>query len=106
MSRMLRSLKVRPASRKNVRLSLKRNGYASQKSLVQDIGITLATISKFLTDKPVDYAYLLAILATFQGHTNQIRRLALSMNSKTVWYRYRHDETLRYTAINSTITDS
>ncbi|AFY48171.1 WD40 repeat-containing protein [Nostoc sp. PCC 7524] len=58
---MSRSLKVSPQSLENVRASLKRNGFSSQKSLAQDMGIALATISKFLTGKPVDYGYFLEI---------------------------------------------
>ncbi|WP_272819380.1 NB-ARC domain-containing protein [Scytonema hofmannii] len=52
---MSRSLKVKPECLENVRLALKRNGYPSQKSLSQDIGLALATVSKFLNGKPVDY---------------------------------------------------
>ncbi|MBD2365428.1 pentapeptide repeat-containing protein, partial [Anabaena minutissima FACHB-250] len=58
---MSRSLKVSPECLENVRLSLKRNRYSSQKSLAQDMGIALATISKFLTGKAIDYNYFLEI---------------------------------------------
>ncbi|MCC5634180.1 hypothetical protein LC613_43040 [Nostoc sphaeroides CHAB 2801] len=58
---MSRSLKVRPECLENVRLALKRNGYPSQKSLSQDLGLALATISKFLNCKPVDYPYFCEI---------------------------------------------
>ncbi len=58
---MSRSLKVRPECLENVRLALKRNGYPSQKSLSQDLGLALATISKFLNGKAVDYPYFLEI---------------------------------------------
>ncbi|MBU7587379.1 MAG: PD40 domain-containing protein [Nostoc sp. TH1S01] len=58
---MSRSLKVRPECLENVRLALKRNGYPNQKSLSQDLGLALATISKFLNCKPVDYPYFCEI---------------------------------------------
>ncbi|MBU7585042.1 MAG: NACHT domain-containing protein [Nostoc sp. TH1S01] len=58
---MSRSLKVRPECWENVKLALKRNGYPSQKCLSQDIGLALATISKFLNGKPVDYQIFLEI---------------------------------------------
>ncbi|WP_242061256.1 hypothetical protein [Nostoc linckia] len=40
-----------------VKISLTRNGYPNQRSLAHDTGLALATVSKFLTGKPV-------------GHTN------------------------------------
>ncbi|MCC5626668.1 NB-ARC domain-containing protein, partial [Nostoc sp. CHAB 5715] len=52
---MPRSLKVRPESLEKVRLALNRNSYPNQKSLAQELGIALATVSKFLNSKPVDY---------------------------------------------------
>lgn len=58
---MSRSLKVQPKFLENVRLALQRNGYPSQKSLAQDVGLALATVSKFLTGKPVDYQIFLEI---------------------------------------------
>ncbi|MCF2151411.1 NB-ARC domain-containing protein [Desmonostoc muscorum LEGE 12446] len=54
---MSRSLKVRAECLENVRLALKRNAYPSQKSLSQELGLALGTISKFLNGKPIDYSY-------------------------------------------------
>ncbi|KYC37536.1 hypothetical protein WA1_47600 [Scytonema hofmannii PCC 7110] len=51
---MSRSLKVRPECLEKVRSALKRNGFLSQKSLAQDMGLALGTVSKFLTGKAVD----------------------------------------------------
>ncbi|WP_242059522.1 hypothetical protein [Nostoc foliaceum] len=54
---MPRSLKVRHDCMDQVKISLTRNGYPNQRSLAHDTGLALATVSKFLTGKPV-------------GHTN------------------------------------
>ncbi|MCF2150730.1 NB-ARC domain-containing protein [Desmonostoc muscorum LEGE 12446] len=52
---MPRSIKVKPEILEKVRLALKRNSYPNQTSLAQELGLALATVSKFLTGKPVDY---------------------------------------------------
>ncbi|MEH2091790.1 NB-ARC domain-containing protein [Nostoc sp.] len=54
---MPRSLKVRHECIDQVKIALTRNGYPNQRSLAHDTGLALATVSKFLTGKPV-------------GHTN------------------------------------
>ncbi|RCJ31576.1 hypothetical protein A6770_19560 [Nostoc minutum NIES-26] len=61
MLRMSRSLKVRPECLENVRLALKRNGFSSQKSFSEEIGLALATVSKFFTGKAVNYSNFLEI---------------------------------------------
>jgi WD40 repeat protein len=65
---MSRSLKVRSECLKKVKLAVRRNGFPNQKSLAKDIGLALATISNFLTGKPVDYGNFVEIC----------RKLALS----------------------------
>jgi AAA-like domain len=52
---MPRSLRVRPDCISKVKLALSRNGFPSQRSLAEDVGFALATVSNFLTGKPVDY---------------------------------------------------
>jgi transcriptional regulator with XRE-family HTH domain len=52
---MPRSLKVQKDYIDRVKLALSRNGYPSQRSLAEDVGFALATVSNFLTGKPVDY---------------------------------------------------
>lgn len=52
---MSRSLRLRPDCISNVKLALSRNGFPSQRSLAEDVGFALATVSNFLTGKPVDY---------------------------------------------------
>lgn len=58
---MSRSLKVCSECIEKVRLTLRLNGFPSQKSLAEDLGLALATISKFFTGKPVDYGNFLEI---------------------------------------------
>jgi transcriptional regulator with XRE-family HTH domain len=52
---MPRSLRVRQDCISKVKLALSRNGFPSQRSLAEDVGFALATVSNFLTGKPVDY---------------------------------------------------
>ncbi|MDZ8186267.1 MAG: hypothetical protein RMX96_15620 [Nostoc sp. ChiSLP02] len=53
---MPRSVKVRSDRIEKVKLALKRNTYPSQRILAQEVGLALATVSNFLTGKPVDHA--------------------------------------------------
>jgi hypothetical protein len=52
---MPRSLRVQQDCIHKVKLALGRNGFPSQRSLSEDVGFALATVSNFLTGKPVDY---------------------------------------------------
>jgi DNA-binding Xre family transcriptional regulator len=52
---MPRSLRVQQTYINQVKLSLSRNGFPSQRSLAEDVGFALATVSNFVTGKPVDY---------------------------------------------------
>ncbi|PSB04664.1 AAA-like domain-containing protein [Merismopedia glauca] len=51
---MKRSLKLRSDSLPRVEMSLRVNGFLSQKALAEDVGLALSTVSNFLTGKPVD----------------------------------------------------
>ena len=53
---MSKSLKVSHDCIKKVNIALTRNGYPNQRALAHDTGLSLATISNFLTGKPVSYA--------------------------------------------------
>lgn len=55
-SAMSRSLKVRQDCIDRVKLSVKRNGFVSQRALAEATELALATVSNFLTGKPVDRA--------------------------------------------------
>ncbi len=52
---MSRSLRVQQNCLGTVKLALRRNGFPSQKALAEDVGFALATVSNFLTGKPVDF---------------------------------------------------
>jgi len=52
---MTRSLKVCSECIKKVELTLRLNGFPSQKALAEDLGLALSTVNKFFTGKPVDY---------------------------------------------------
>ena len=52
---MPRSLRVEPTQLNRVKLALQRNGFPSQRALAEEVGLSLATVSNFLTGKPVDY---------------------------------------------------
>ena len=52
---MPRSLKVRHDCIAKVKLAVTDNGYPNQRVLARDTGLSLSTISNFLTGKPVSY---------------------------------------------------
>ena len=52
---MRKSIKVSNDRIKQVNMALGVNGYPSQRSLAYDTGLSLSTISNFLTGKPVSY---------------------------------------------------
>ena len=52
---MSRSLKVKQDSLEKVRLALIGNSFPTQRSLAEEIGFSLATVSNFLNGKSVDY---------------------------------------------------
>lgn len=58
---MSRSLQVSSECIKQVKLALRLKGFPSQKSLAEDLGIALATVSKFFNGRSVDYGYFLEI---------------------------------------------
>ena len=71
---MPRSLRVQQGYIDKVKLALRCNGFPSQRSLAEDVGFALATVSNFLTGKPVDYT-------TFEELS---RRLALDWREISV----------------------
>jgi hypothetical protein len=58
---MSRSLKIRREYIDEIKLALKKNGYATQKALAKELNFALATVSNFLTGKPVDFANFVQI---------------------------------------------
>lgn len=53
---MSRSLRVCASSIEYVKQAIQRNGFRNQRSLAEDSGIALSTVSNFLNGKPVDFA--------------------------------------------------
>ncbi|WP_071189975.1 NB-ARC domain-containing protein [Trichormus sp. NMC-1] len=53
---MPRSLRVSHECIEKVKIAVTRNGYPHQRALAHDTGLSLATVSNFLTGKPVSYA--------------------------------------------------
>ena len=51
---MSRSLRVHVDSIPRVKAGLRRNGYARQKDLAEELGIALSTLSNYLNGRPVD----------------------------------------------------
>jgi transcriptional regulator with XRE-family HTH domain len=64
---MPRSLRVQKDHINKVKLALRRNGFARQKDLAEELGLSLTTVSNFLNGRPVDYV----------NFTEICRRLAL-----------------------------
>ena len=58
---MSRSLKVCQSRINDVKFAVRRSGFPSQRALSEDIGLSLATVSNFLTGKPVDRATFLEL---------------------------------------------
>jgi hypothetical protein len=58
---MSRSLKVRSDSIKQAKLALQHNGFSSQRAFAEELGLALSTLSRFLTEKTVDYATFVEI---------------------------------------------
>lgn len=58
---MSRSLRVRQDCIDTVKRAVRRSGFPSQRALSENIGISLATVSNFLTGKPVDRAIFLEL---------------------------------------------
>jgi len=58
---MSRSLKVRQACIDQVKLAVRRSGFPTQRALAEDVQLSLATISNFLTGRPVDRATFLEL---------------------------------------------
>jgi transcriptional regulator with XRE-family HTH domain len=52
---LTRSLRIQQNCIEKVKVALRCNGFPNQRSLAEDVGLALATVSNFLTGKPVDY---------------------------------------------------
>ncbi|MEH1948207.1 MAG: NB-ARC domain-containing protein [Nostoc sp.] len=81
---MSRSLRVRQEFIQKVKLAVKRNGFPSQRALAFDVGLALATVSNFLTGKPVDYVTFEELCQKLALSWREIADLDLELPSQTV----------------------
>lgn len=66
------------------KLALIRNGFPSQRSLAEDAGFALATVSNFLTGKPVDYVTFEELCRKLALDWREIANLDFEVLSQTI----------------------
>ncbi|MDZ8140832.1 MAG: AAA-like domain-containing protein [Nostoc sp. DedQUE04] len=81
---MPRSLKVKHNCLDKAKLALIRNGFPSQRSLAEDAGFALATVSNFLTGKPVDYVTFEELCRKLALDWREIANLDFEVLSQTI----------------------
>jgi hypothetical protein len=64
-------------------LAVRRNGFPSQRALAENAGLSLATVSNFLTGKPVDRASFVELCQTLALGCEQIAQLDVALGSPT-----------------------
>jgi len=80
---MSRSLKVRQGCVEQVKLAVRRNGIPSQRALAENAGLSLATVSNFLTGKPVDRASFVELRQKLVLDCEEIAQLDVAARSQT-----------------------
>jgi WD40 repeat protein/class 3 adenylate cyclase len=80
---MSRSLRVRRGCIDTVKLAVRRSGFVSQRALSEDIGLSLATVSNFLTGKPVDRATFLELCDKLSLDSSDISDLGPAPSDRT-----------------------
>ena len=80
---MPRSLRVQRDWIEKVKLALRRNGFPSQRSLAEEVGFALATVSNFLNGKPVDYATFEELCRRLALEWREIAELDFQVSSQT-----------------------
>ena len=81
---MPRSLRVKQGCIDKVKLALKLNGFPSQRALAEDVGFALATVSNFLTGKPVDYTTFEELSRRLALNWREISALDLEVSSQVL----------------------
>ena len=81
---MSRSLRVKRDSINKVKLALRRNGFPTQRSLAEEVGFALATVSNFLNGKPVDYVTFEEICRRLALEWREIADLSFQVSSQTI----------------------
>ena len=80
---MPRSLKVKQDFLDKVKLAVRRNGFPSQRSLAEEVGYALATVSNFLTGKPVDYVTFTEICEQLGLEWRDVANLDFAVSAQT-----------------------
>ena len=80
---MPRSLRVQRDWIEKVKLALRRNGFPSQRSLAEEVGFALATVSNFLNGKAVDYATFEELCRRLALEWREIAELDFQVSSQT-----------------------
>ena len=81
---MPRSLRVQQGCIDKVKLALKLNGFPSQRALAEDVGFAMATVSNFLTGKPVDYTTFEEISRRLALDWKEISAIDFEISSQTI----------------------
>ncbi|MBN3879183.1 MULTISPECIES: AAA-like domain-containing protein [unclassified Nostoc] len=81
---MPRSLRVRQECIQKVKLAVNRNGYPSQRVLAEDVDLALATVSNFLTGKPVDHTTFEELCRKLALDWSEIANLDFEFSSQTI----------------------
>jgi WD40 repeat protein/transcriptional regulator with XRE-family HTH domain len=63
-------------------MAVRRNGFATQRALADDAGLSLATVSNFLTGKPVDYKTFVELCHRLQVEFEEIAELDVAAGSQ------------------------
>jgi transcriptional regulator with XRE-family HTH domain len=93
---MPRSLRVQQDCIDRVKLALRQNGFHSQRSLAEDAGLALTTVSHFLTGKPVDYATFEELCRRLALDWKAISDLDFEVLSQTTDNNPKRDTSPRY----------
>jgi WD40 repeat protein/transcriptional regulator with XRE-family HTH domain len=80
---MSRSLRVHQGCIERVKLAVKRNGFPSQRALAENAGLSLATVSNFLTGKPVDRASFVELCQMLTLNCEEVLQLEVAPPSQT-----------------------
>ena len=81
---MPRSLRVQHDWIEKVKLALRRNGFPSQRSLAEEVGFALATVSNFLNGKPVDYATFEELCRRLALEWREVAELDFQVSAQTI----------------------
>jgi len=85
---MSRSLKVRSDCIKQAKLALQHNGFGSQRTCAEELGLALSTLSRFLTGKTVDCAAFVEICGKLAIDWREISDLGDRVPSQSVEVKF------------------